>query len=1198
MKLNNILIIPKKMMLFIFASIFTTQVTNASTKTLSNETEPIFLIENLNDFEKKYAVYFSYDEQLLRNIKVEFNSKREEKLKDALKRLLKDTGLLFKSFNKKYYVIYENTDEGKADVDDIQRQLNEIKRIESKSNIKYGSRNYSLGSKQQIELTGNVTSVSGEPLFGINIIAVEERTIGTVTDFEGNYIISINKNIKKLEFSGLGFVTTLISIEDKSIINVVLAEDTQKLDEVVLTAVGIETNKASVGYSVQNIQAKEVVNSGEFDIVSSLSSKIPGVQVTSSSGEPGAASNIRIRGSSSVLGNNSPLFIVDGVPIDNSQIKIGDDRESIGGVNQSNRAIDLNPNDIQNLTVLKGPAATVLYGIRAANGAVVIKTKRGVSGETKINFISSVNFSNVTATPNRQNVYAKGGFINPNGPLPFLNLYTSGPPFSWGPRIDQLEFDGDSSFPYDARGRLVLAGTGNGNPAQAVTDLYDKFYTTGISFDNHLSFTGGTDKFNFYTSIGHLEQTGTQRNTDFSRTSLRGNIFGQISKNLEVNVSLYYVNSGSDNKALRGQNRSGQGVGFYFNASTFDPSAGLSGSDAWQTPSSYTTTDGGRRAQEFDNPYFNVARNVNSDNVNRFIGSFSPKYKINDNLKLVHRLGWDHYTDKQLQFYDIGAFEVGYAGSIRKLDISNRDINSDLLLFYKKEILDKSKIDVVIGHNFFKRKATLSGFRGAPLGISGLIATSNAQDIVETFDEEVNRELVGVFADLKIGIRNILYLNLSGRNDWSSTLPKSNNSFFYPSASLGLNVTRALNMSNKDILSYAKFRTSWGKVGNDAPPYSTVTSFNSGTTGGDSETRDYSLPFLGINGFELNNVEGNNNLKPEQTATFEIGGDFKFFKGKLNLDITYYDSKTTAQILPVTISAASGFTSRVANAGTVTNKGLEIGLRLTPIETENFVWDVSANFTTNKSEIVELAPNVENVVLNFPVQGEVFSSATVGQPFGAIIGTKYLRDDNGNRIIGADGYPIEDTNIGVVGDPNPDWFAGLRNIFTYKNFSLTALLDIRKGGDLWNGTKSIMNGFGVGAETSIREQTTVFEGVLADGTVNTQEVPYIAPGGGPTFLRAYWFRYGITHVTEENIEEVNWVRLRELGLTYTFSDKIFGGILKGSSISFIGKNLWLNTNYSGIDPEVLQASQGNASGIDYLNSPNTKSYGFKINLIF
>ncbi|MFV0247919.1 MAG: SusC/RagA family TonB-linked outer membrane protein [Tenacibaculum sp.] len=1192
MNIHKTLNSSKKTTWFIFVVILFMQPIILSSANLNDSKKPIPIIKHLNNFEKKFNVYFSYDEKLLTPIKVKLKLKKDEKLESALNRLLKSTDLNYKSFNSKYYVIYKNSADKNINTNYIEKHLDKIKAKKHHSN----GNNLLLAA--QMMVNGIVTTVSGEPLPGVNIIAVENNALGAISNFDGKYSININKNVKSLEFSSIGFKTQLVSINNRTTINIVLKENFQELNEVILTAVGIESNKASLGYAIQNVKAKEITNTGEFDVVSSLSSKIPGVQVTSASGEPGAASNIRIRGNSSVLGNNSPLFIVDGIPIDNSQIKRGDDRESIGGVNQSNRAIDLNPNDIQNLTVLKGPAATVLYGIRAANGAIVIKTRGGFNGESKINFSSSINFSKVTATPSRQNTYAKGANIDPNGPLPFINLYTDGPPFSWGPRINQLEYDGDSSFPYDSRGRLVPVGTGNGKPAQAVTDLYDKFYTTGISIDNHLSVSGGTENLNFYTSIGNLKQTGTQRNTDFSRTSLRGNIFGQITKKLGLYVSLYYANSGSDNKALRGQNRSGQGVGLYFNATTFDPSAGLSGSQAWRTASSYTTPDGMRRAQEFDNPYFNVARNVNSDKVNRFIGSFSPEYQISNTLKLVYRLGWDYYTDEQLQFYDIGAFEAGYAGSIRKLNISSSNINSDLLLFFKKKFSDNFKIDAVLGHNYFKSKSAVNGLRGAPLGTAGFISLSNAQDIVETFDEEVNKELAGVFADIKVNIKNILYLNLSGRNDWSSTLPKGNNSIFYPSISLGLNAGKALSVNNNSILSYAKLRTSWGKVGNDAPPYATNTTFKIGQVGGDSETRDYALPFLGISGFELNNIEGNNNLKPEQSSTFEIGGDFKLFKSKLNFDISYYNSETTNQILPVTISAGSGFTSQIANAGTVSNKGLEIGLDFTSIELTNFTWNISANFTTNKSKVVELAPNVNNVALNFSIQGEVFSSATVGQPFGAIIGTKYLRDNKGNIIISADGYPIEDTQIGVVGNPNPDWLAGIRNIFTYKNFSLSTLLDIRKGGDLWNGTKGIMNGFGVGAETAIREQTTVFKGVLSDGTVNTKEVPYIAPGNSPTFLRAYWFKYGIAHVTEENIEEVNWVRLRELSVTYSFPKKLFKGLLKGSSISFIGRNLWLSTNYTGIDPEVSQASQSNASGIDYLNSPNTKSYGFKLHLIF
>ncbi|WP_108870265.1 SusC/RagA family TonB-linked outer membrane protein [Aquimarina aquimarini] len=1061
-------------------------------------------------------------------------------------------------------------------------------------------------SYAQQKITGSVIDDQGIPLFGVNVLLIGTQH-GTTTDFDGNYELTIPDEIKEISFSYIGFKTKVFSVQNN--LKVQMQSDSESLEEVVVTAAGIESNKKELGYSITNIKSSDIQKTGEVSISGSLSGKIAGVQVSSSQGDPGAATNIIIRGNTSISGTNTPLYIIDGVPISNDQFKFGNDRESIGGVAQANRAIDINPHDIESLTILKGPASTVLYGIRAANGAIIINTKKGKRNkDLKVNIKSSINVSTVTDVPERQNRYAKGTYAPAGTALPdaittgdftygFANTFLTGPPFSWGAPFSSLEYDGGNN-PYDRNGFIVALGEGNGTPVSPVDNLYDNFFQNGISLDNHISISGGTEKSTYYLSLAKLEQTGVQRNTDFSRTSMRINHSLHISEKLKLNSSLAYINSGSDNKALRGQNRSGIGIGLYFNATSFDPANGLNGGNAWRDPNTYTLPNGGRRAQEFDNPYFNIAKNKNSDNVNRIIGYVNPEFKIDKNLTVSYKLGGDHYTDQQLQFYDIGANAGGFLGSIRKIDINSTEINSDLLVTYNNQLSDKLIMNLIVGHNFYNKKATIQGAEGKPLGSAGLISLSNASTISQTWDLEQRKKLYGVFMDLKLNFGDYLFLNLSGRNDWSSTLPQNNNSLFYPAASIGFNIIEGFDIDSEKI-NAIKLRASYGIVGNDAPVYATSTYFDQGIVSGDLAVANQNFPLYGVNGIERNTILGNNTIKPESTRTYEFGTDMKLFNNRLNIDFTYYNSLTDDQIVNVSLPPGTGFKSQIQNAGQVSNKGFELAVYTSLIKTKSFGWDMDVTFSQNKSLVESLPEGLDNIVLSFPIQGQVFSSATVGQPFGSIFGSRFLKDDQGRTVIGDDGWPLRDTvnGDGIIGDPNPDWLAGIRNTLRYKNLNFTFLWDIRKGGDMYNGTRAILNAFGVGRDTEARDtQDYVFEGVNTSGETNTVPVDFMPQGQG--FAANRWFRYGLIGIAEEQIQEVNWFRLREIALTYNLPSKWFNELIDEFSISVVGRNLLLFTNYDGIDPETLQASQTNALGIDYLNAPNTKSIGVNFNINF
>ena len=450
---------------------------------------------------------------------------------------------------------------------------------------------------------------------------------------------------------------------------------------------------------------------------------------------------------------------------------------------------------------------------------------------------------------------------------------------------------------------------------------------------------------------------------------------------------------------------------------------------------------------------------------------------------------------------------------------------------------------------------------------------------------------MGVYADIKLGYRDMVFLNLSGRNDWSSTLPEDDNSFFYPSAALGFVLSEAINLDN----SYIKLRASWGQVGNDAPVYSTLSYFGQAGAGGDGFISDVSFPFRSINAFEQDGTLGNNTLKAELTSTYEFGTDIKILGDRLGLDLTYYNSETVDQILPVTVSAASGYLSTITNAGVVSNKGIEAVLSGTPYQSGGFSWNVILNFTRYKTIVEELTPGLENIFLaGFT---SVSSRAIAGEPFGALYGGRYQRNDEGQLIIGSDGFPLQDPNAGILGDPNPDFLLGFRNTFSYKSITLSALLDVRKGGDVWNGTNGIANYFGtsqISADT--RElKGVVFKGVNADGSPNTTQVDFANEALGNNSYR--YVRYGFGGLGENNIQDGSWIRLREVALSYALPKSILSSTpFKSATVSVVGRNLWLETPYEGIDPETNLTGASNGFGLDYFNNPNTKGYTFKLRL--
>lgn len=1023
----------------------------------------------------------------------------------------------------------------------------------------------------QIKVTGQVKDAeTGEPLPGATIV-VQGTTIGTTTDVDGNYNLSVTSKEDKLIFSYVGYDSKTLTVGSKTRIDIELSPASESLDEVIVTAIGIKAERKSLGYAAQDVKGDDITTTSQANVINSLSSKMAGVEVISSAGTPGASSNIVIRGRTSLNRSNSPLFVIDGVPMDNSY-------DGSYYVDHSNRAIDLNSNDIESVTVLKGASATALYGIRAANGAVIITSKSG-KGEGKkrknITFKTSLGFDQVNKLPEKQYKYAQG-YKDASGDL----VYSSSANTSWGPLIDTLRYDGSSDYPLDKNGRIV--GMSNPDATSQKVIPYDNvndFFQTAIKSDTYLSMSGGNDNGNFFISMGHLDQSGIVPNSEFSRTTLK--LSGDVNLTDKLNISGTASYSNSDGTFLqKGSNLSAVMVGLMRVTPTFDISNGSD--DPVNDESAYMLPDGTQRNYypNYDNPYWSINKNKAFSTVNRLIGNTQIDYEIFPWLNAMYRLGIDYYTDKRNNYLDNNSSDTDN-GYINISTYEFKTINSDLILTAEKNITDNLKLTLLGGHNYYTKNTYYLYQRGELFILPDYYDVSNTSETSGDDSERAYR-LMGAFYDFKIAYNNYLYINTTGRNDWSSTLPEGKSSFFYPSFNVGFIFSDAFHL--KDMISffdYGKIRASWAQVGYDADPYS-LENYYVAIDGG----------IQGQTTFPTSRTIGNRRIEPEQTTSAEFGIDLKFFNNRLGIDFAYYNSKSVGQIMPVPVAYSTGFSQMILNSGTVTNKGIETMLYITPIKKSNFNWDVTVNFTKNENIVEDLPDGIPLIEFETTGLSSTRSVGIEGEPFGVLYGGRFLRNENGDILVGDDGYPLIDTEAGVVGDPNPDFLLGLRNTFSYKRLTLTALVDIRKGGDIYNGTRAVMTSLGTHKNTENRDDDFVFDGV----NVNTGLPNDVAVKRD----RDYYSRQaGLAGLTEAYIEDGSYVRLREVAIKYSLPQKWIEKLPVNSfNIGVSGRNLLLFTNYSGIDPETNLSGVANSLGRDYFNMPNTRSYEFNIQISF
>ncbi|RRB17914.1 SusC/RagA family TonB-linked outer membrane protein [Larkinella knui] len=1008
---------------------------------------------------------------------------------------------------------------------------------------------------QDLTLKGRVVSkTDGGGLPGANVL-IKGTDRGSTTNSNGEFTINTPANAT-LIVSFIGFKPIEVPIGNKTSIEIPLEEDAALLGEVVVTALGITREKKALGYSVQEVSGKQLTQARSTNFVNALSGKIAGVQVTNSNGSPGASSRVLIRGTSSIGSNNQPLFVVDGVPIDNGNYGSGT------GVDYGNGASSLNPDDIDNVSVLKGPSAAALYGSRGANGVILITTKSG-KGTKGIGVAVNSNtaFDTPFRQPEWQNEYGqgnKGQFSYVDGTGKGVN---DGVDESWGPKLDgRLIPQFDSPIAAD--------GTRTPTPWIAHPDNVNQFFQTGRTLTNNVSITGGSDKGDFRLSLTDLNQTGILPNTDYKRKTVSLNAGWNLTKKLSIRATGNYVKDGSDNRT---------NWGLYF--IWFGRQVDMENLKNYTAPNSIYQNNWNNNY--WTNPYYVLNLSTKFNEKDRLYGNLAATYKFTPWLTLTARTGTDVYEDRRKTK---GAARIDNLNGAKQYDSYNeeqifiRESNSDFLLNATHKF---GEFDVTanIGGNHRTNYYQRNYMGATELAIPRVWNLGNSRQAKVAENSYTEKQVNSAYASANLGFRNYLFLDLTARNDWSSTLPANNRSYFYPSASLSAVLTDMFNL-NSPVLSFAKVRAGIARVGNDTDAYNLIQAYT------------YQNPWGSTPSLAENNTMLNATLKPEITSSYEVGAEVKLWHNRIGLDVTYYDKQSFNQILSVNISQASGFNSKVLNAGKLQNKGIEVQLSATPIQTGAFQWDIGVNWARNRNKVVELPDGLTTYTLG-TVRGMTIE-ARVGQPYGTFFGQGLLRDPNGNVIYDKSGYPQINPARRILGNFTPDWIGGFQNTFRYKNLSLSTLIDVKSGGDIFSQSVNIGRYTGVLKETTVGRE----DGIIGQGVVNTgtAESPVYTPNTTKISSEEWHKKYYSLTNNEVTLFDASYVKLREVKLTYMISGQVFKKLpFRDIALSIVGRNLaLLHSNVPHIDPETSYYNDGNLQGIENGQTPTTRTMGFNI----
>ncbi|MCC5930258.1 MAG: SusC/RagA family TonB-linked outer membrane protein [Cyclobacteriaceae bacterium] len=1020
---------------------------------------------------------------------------------------------------------------------------------------------------QERTITGMVSAEQDRsPVPGVNVI-LKGSTTGTVTDIDGKYSLSVPQTGGVLVFSFIGLATEEVAIGNQTVINMVMTADIRQLTEIVVTALGVEREAKALGFSVTQIENKELVQGRATNLANSLTAKVAGLRVQGSNGMVGSSANIFIRGFTTFSGSNQPLFIVDGIPISNA----GGANALQNGVSNSNRAIDINQDDIESISVLKGPAAAVLYGSRAAAGAIIITTKKGkADGEKKntVTFTSNVNLAEANRFPDWQNIYGQGD----NGVFSPISIN------SWGPR---------------AEGQTVTNFRGEEESLMIYPNNIKDIFRTGVNLQNNISLSGASGRSTYFLSYGNLKETGIIDNNELVRNNLAFNGSTQFTEKFRSSINVMYSNNQSV-RTQQGNNLANPFFRTWFLPRSYNlqgyPFEGPNGIQRSPASASDLTPNNTWYGVD-DNPLWSIKNNRYNDNVDRLIGSVSFAYDLADNLVLDYRIGTDTYTEtikRVMARGSRGGAAAGQTGTIEDNIFTSTETSSYLNLTYDNRFADGNfGFRALVGNEINDRKTVNNGIVGSQIQIVNLDNINNTL-VFNPYGTFFQRRLIGVYGDFQLDWKNALFLGITGRNDWSSTFGPDNRSFFYPSVSTSVVISELLPNMQNDVLSFVKFRANYAKVGRESPfTYATDTYFGrSGPVDGFGPS--ILFPFRDQLGQTYDNTGGNPFLGPEFTSTFEVGTDLRFFEGRISLDVAYFNQRSTDIIFTVPVAGASGFTNVVQNIGESESEGWEVLLNATPVKTSNFRWDASVNWTRIRNRVLSLAPGVDQITL-----GGFVSPSTrliAGQPYGVIFGSVFQRHSSGELLIDGNGLANLAPTNQIVGDPNPDWFGGITNTFTYKGLSLTTLVDIRVGGDIISRNISDMRRSGAAAETAERDRLYVIDGVDSEGNPNRTQIR----------AQQYWDNlYGFGR-SEFVVFDASWVRLRELALTYTLPKQFIQNTFIGNvELGLTGRNLLLYApNVPHLDPEVNAQGQSNSQGLEFNALPQTRTYGALLRVTF
>ena len=1025
---------------------------------------------------------------------------------------------------------------------------------------------------QERMVSGVVSDNSGLPIPGVNVL-VKGTSAGTQTDFDGKYSIKASPN-QILIFSFVGMKTQEIMASSSSL-NVKMADNSVELEGVVVTALGVKKAEKAVTYSAQSVKGGAMTEAREQNLVNALSGKVAGVQVTNSSGAVGSSSRIVLRGASTITGNNEALFVIDGVPFDNTN---NGNADSAGGRDLPNGAASINPDDIESVTVLKGPTAAALYGIRASKGVILINTKSGKKkGKFEVSFNSNTTFSNPLILPDYQNSYGQGAtsdyfeFVDGAG-----GGYNDGVDESWGPALDR----GLSFVQWDS-----FKNGGLPTPWVSHSDNVKDFYETGITQTNNISIVNGGENSNFRLSVGNSDERGMIPFTEFKKFNVGFNGNMNLGEKLSAGINITYFNNKSENLPIVGYSSQNVVQQFIWSARNVnytdlkgwrnyplaDPSSPAAG-----TPINWNTNFQ-------NNPYWQLETNINTFDQDRITGSTFLNYKITDNFSVNGKLMLDHYSQRETLRNEKGSNENidGYYAEIGR---RYSEINAETILSYSKSITDDFSLTLNAGMNSMKRISTrqLGELEGG-LELPGLFTLSNVKSgTTPNIDSDYTEQRINsVLGFGQLSYKNYAFLDFSGRNDWASVLPTKNNSFFYPAVSGSLVLSDIFGLTSSKV-NYLKVRGGWSKVGGIGPldPYNLNRTFalennNFGTVS--------SVP----------NTQWNPNLKPETTTGIEVGVDLNAFNNRIRFGATYYNQTSKDLILPLQIDAASGFTSSWENAGEMNNKGFELQLGLTVLKKTDFSFDIDMNFAKNQNEVVSLGLTDAYVLGG---QWDMELQARKGEAYGSIVGYPFLRNDAG-QIVYENGLPqVNNEEKVVLGNITPDWTGGANFTFKYKNFDLSTLLDAKMGGEIFSMTYMWGRYAGTLEESLIGRETGVIgNGVIDDG--NGGYTPNNIVVDAKTFNQ---FAYDYSNFTESGVFDASYVKLRQIIFGYSLPKKWLNGtFIQDFRLSVVGRNLAiLYKKVPHIDPETGFSNGNGEQGQEFGQLPSARTYGFNINIKF